>query len=432
MPSRIGLSPQTRNVLLTPRLLPVEGIRSDQAGNLTLPADLLAQAGLDPTEDLICEAVEGGLRLGSDTLRKVYVEVTSLCNLSCATCIRRAWHEPLGHMPPARFQRLLEGLPRPGPRNEVTLSFAGFGEPLAHPDFLEMVHLARAQGMRVELITNGTLLDAGLARALVELEVAQVAVSIDGGDEVTYAGVRGGQLQPVLAGVAALHKARRLARAPLSIGLAFVAMRRNVGSLPALLRLAADLEADFVSVSNVVPHTPEMAAEALWSRAAWVANFPVESWWPRLIMGRMDLDDVTRPALEAVWGQGLVTPLPEADAGRWRNRCRFVHEGVVAVAWDGRVAPCLSLLHTHPEYINGQWKTVQSYTVGHVDEQPLSAIWRDSTYRDFRRRVRVFDFPPCFACGGCPSTETNEEDCYGDPFPVCSECLWAQGIVLCP
>ena len=114
------------------------------------------------------------------------------------------------------------------------------------------------------------------------------------------------------------------------------------------------------------------------------------------------------------------------------NYCRFAHEGVLAVAWDGRVAPCLSLLHTHPEYVNEQWRTVEAYAVGCVDEQSLAAIWRTPAYREFRHRVRAFDFSHCFACGGCLLTESNREDCYGNPFPTCGECLWAQGLVLCP
>ncbi len=72
------------------------------------------------------------------------------------------------------------------------------------------------------------------------------------------------------------------------------------------------------------------------------------------------------------------------------------------------------------------------YTVGQIEESPLSAIWQEPEYRAFRRWLCAFDLPPCFGCGGCPSTESNREDCTGDPFPVCSECLWAQGIVLCP
>ena len=146
----------------------------------------------------------------------------------------------------------------------------------------------------------------------------------------------------------------------------------------------------------------------------------------------MTLDDQSRPALAALLDHGPTWPPPGAAGGPQRNHCRFIHEGMLAVAWDGRVAPCLSLLHTHPEYVNGHWKTVRSYAVGHVDERPLAEIWRDTTYREFRRRVRDFDFPACFACGGCPDTDTNATDCYGSPFPSCGECLWAQGIVLCP
>ena len=236
----------------------------------------------------------------------------------------------------------------------------------------------------------------------------------------------------MLANAAALLEARRRARRPLTIGLAFVAMRRNIASLPHLMQLAGRLGVDFVSVSNVIPHTPEMAGEALWNRAAWTTSFAPESWRPRLTLAALDLDETTRPALQAIWGAGLAAPLPALDSDARRNYCRFAHEGVTCVAWDGRVAPCLSLLHTHPEYVNEQWRRVERYVVGYVDQRPLAEIWRDASYRDFRGQVRAFDYSHCFVCGGCPLTESNEEDCYGNPFPACGECLWAQGIILCP
>ena len=82
-------------------------------------------------------------------------------------------------MPLARYMQLLDGLPAgaQSPGHTVTLSLSGFGEPLVHPEFLTLVRLAREQGMRVEIITNGTLLDAALARELVTLDVAQVTIS---------------------------------------------------------------------------------------------------------------------------------------------------------------------------------------------------------------------------------------------------------------
>jgi MoaA/NifB/PqqE/SkfB family radical SAM enzyme len=218
----------------------------------------------------------------------------------------------------------------------------------------------------------------------------------------------------------------------MAVGAAFVATRRNVDSLPGLLKFAQDLQLDFVSVSNVVPHTAEMAAETLWRQAAWATTFRPQGWRPQVMMGHLDVEDRTLPALVAIAASGPVFPPSWLDGGAGRNYCRFVREGMLAVRWDGCVSPCLSLLHTHPEYVNDHWKTVHSHAVGHVDERGLAEIWRDAAYRELRTRVRSFDFSPCFACGGCPDTDTNESDCYGSPFPACGECLWAQGIVLCP
>lgn len=432
MPSTVGLgqaireTPESRYFTLAPP--------TGEGEPLTLPADLLAPAGLDTGDELIGEAGADGLRLKADALHKVYVEVTSACNLACATCIRNAWAEPLGHMPLARFARLLDGLPAvsASPHHSVTVSLSGFGEPLVHPEFLTFVRLARERGARVEIITNGTLLDAAMARELVALGVGQVTVSLDGGDEAAYAAIRGHAQAPAVAAVKALVEARRKMRRFVAVGVAFVATRRNIGSLPGLLALAHDLALDFVSVSNVVPHTPEMAADMLWGNAAWAASFPDTCWRPREELARMTLDDLSRPALKALLDHGLTWPRPGVADGPQRDHCRFAHEGMLAVAWDGRVAPCLSLLHTHKEYVNGHWKTVRSAVVGQVDERPLMDIWRDLAYRDLRRRLRAFDFSPCLACGGCPETDGNETDCYGSPFPACGECLWAQGIVLCP
>ncbi|MBE3134821.1 MAG: radical SAM protein [Acidobacteria bacterium] len=410
---------------------PAGAVSVDLSGQLVVSAEVLAQAGLEPGQAVIVEATAEGVRIVPDALRKVHVEITSHCNLDCAMCVRHGWQEPLGHMPLARFERLVEGLPVVSAQS-LTLAFSGFGEPLVHPAWQEMMRLARGRQHRVELITNGLLLDARAARTLVDLGVAQVTVSVDGGDEATYARMRGVPASAALAAVHYLLEARRHTRRPVAIGVAAVASRSTVASLPALLEWATDLRLDFVSIGNLVPHTEDMAGEILWEHAGWASAFRQASWRPRLLVGRFDAEEATRPLAIAVWGRGLTYPSPSVDEGRWRNRCRFAHEGMCAVSWDGRVSPCLSLLHNHTEYINAQTRRVHEHVVGHIDEQPLAAIWRDSAFREFRQRVRAFDFPACFHCGGCPLTETNDQDCYGNPAPVCGECLWAQGIVLCP
>jgi MoaA/NifB/PqqE/SkfB family radical SAM enzyme len=366
-----------------------------------------------------------------DALKKVYVESTSHCNLDCRMCVRHAWSEALGRMSVERFERLIAGLPAPS-ASPVTLTFGGFGEPLVHPEWRRFLALARARQLRVEIITNGLLLDEAAAAEMVSLGVDQVTVSFDGGDAKAYAWMRGTSADDALAAIHHLRDARRRTRRPMAVGVAAVVTRSNVAGLPMLLEWASDLKLDFVSIGNLVPHTEEMAREILWERAGWASVFRPAAWRPQLRVGRFDMEEATRPLAAALAERGLVYPSPSADPATWRNYCRFAHEGMCAVGWDGRVAPCLSLLHTHAEFINNQTRSVDAFVVGRVDDQPLADIWLGEAFEDFRRRVRAFDFPPCFHCGGCHFTETNQEDCYRNPAPVCGECPWAQGIVLCP
>jgi MoaA/NifB/PqqE/SkfB family radical SAM enzyme len=284
----------------------------------------------------------------------------------------------------------------------------------------------------VELITNGTTMSALLAQRLAELGVAQVTVSIDGGEDDAYRAMRAADRAPTLDALARLREHARRGSHRMSIGVACVATRQTVGSLPALIASAQRLRLDFVSISNVVPHTRALAESALCEHATQVSNMRPESWRPHLSIGRFDLNDTTRPLLEALLKPLPVIPPPVFDRGEWHNHCRFVREGIVAVSWDGRVAPCLSLLYGHTEHLGGRDKTVRSFEVGRVETRPLRDIWRDAGFREFRAQVRKFDMSPCLSCGGCDISETNESDCFGTPFPACSECLWAQGLVLCP
>ena len=84
--------------------------------------------------------------------RKIYVEISNLCNLSCAFCpgTKRAHRR----MQPAEFTKLL---PKLRPYTDF-LYFHIMGEPLCHPHLAEFLELAGRQGFKVILTTNGTLL----------------------------------------------------------------------------------------------------------------------------------------------------------------------------------------------------------------------------------------------------------------------------------
>jgi len=57
--------------------------------------------------------------------------------------------------------------------------FSG-GEPMVRSDLFELAAYARSLGLHVVLSTNGTLIDAQVAKRFVELEFAYIGISLDG------------------------------------------------------------------------------------------------------------------------------------------------------------------------------------------------------------------------------------------------------------
>ena len=90
-----------------------------------------------------------------------WLEPTSACNLSCDGCYREnvsGSHKPLPEVREeiAAFRRL---------RNSDGISIAG-GDPLMHPDIVEIVRTVREMGMKPILNTNGGRLSLPLLREL--------------------------------------------------------------------------------------------------------------------------------------------------------------------------------------------------------------------------------------------------------------------------
>ena len=122
------------------------------------------------------------------------------------------------------------------------------------------------------------------------------------------------------------------------------------------------------------------------------------------------------------------TPLAPEHEGL----CPFLQRRSASVRWDGRVGPCLPLLHTHTVCLNGHTRTWPDFTFGSLRERGLGEIWSASEYRDFRSKLDEFAFAPCTTCNSCDLPDINNEDCFGNVHPACGGCLWSQGFIQCP
>ena len=413
----------------------------------------------------------------ADPLTKIYVEPTNRCNLSCVTCIRHSWDESFEDMAWPVYQALIDGLA--DFPDAKTIAFAGFGEPLLHPRLPEMVRLAHVNGLRTEMASNAMLLTSSLAEQLIDAGLDQFTVSIYGTSNESLGAVRPGtSLEEITDNVRKLYwwSAKKCATqldiektlreeilthmkdsggstlafldmtsfkvpiegaldpvplAPLKIGIEFVAMKSNIHELPALQKIAKNIRASFVLVSNVLPYTSELQDEILYSLEPTSYDGQGDDRNPLWILPKMDWSWETLKSISTIASQQANLSYLGIDLNQRNNYCPFIRPGSLALSCHGSVSPCPPLMHSHTCYIRGWKKFFRRCECGSLREQSLKSLWLQPDYVAFRERVRKFEFSPCTDCGGCEYSEKNEEDCQGNPFPVCGDCLWARGILRC-
>lgn len=84
------------------------------------------------------------------TFKKAYLEITNVCNLSCAFC--PGTRREKGSLTPGQFQILAQRL---RPHTEY-LYLHLMGEPLLHPQLGELLRRAEELAFQVVVTTNGT------------------------------------------------------------------------------------------------------------------------------------------------------------------------------------------------------------------------------------------------------------------------------------
>ena len=369
------------------------------------------------------------------TPRKLYVEATSYCNLNCEMCFRKSWiNEKHGNI---RADAVLRVFDEPMFMESVqTVFFGGMGEPLIHPDIMKMIAAVKAKGKRVEIISNGTSIDRERAAKLIGLGVDELWISIDSFDSEGYERIQvGSSFAEVVRNIRAFNELRR--GTDVKLGLTFVLMKSNILQLTAFERFTEDMLADDVNISNMIPNVLSMESETLAYQTIFEDNIHPHYYdkeKTQVAMIRMTEDDlVENPGIERLLDRYRTLLWRGKPLLRRENSCRFITDGCCFLRWDGEVMPCMGLLHSAHTCLHGTLRTVMSHSFGSIYNNTLTGVWNSEAYAKFRERVAAFNFAPCTFCGGCARREGTKDDCIntGDR-PVCSACLWGQGVARCP
>jgi radical SAM protein with 4Fe4S-binding SPASM domain len=323
---------------------------------------------------------------------ELQVEITGSCNLACPMCLvryRPALNRAQGSMPFELFRRVADALP-----DLQVITLQGLGEPLLAPALFDMVEYASGRHARMGFNTNGTLLTREVSERLVRAGLAWLHVSLDGATAATYEGIRdGASYDRVRRNVADLVDVkRRLGTESPRLSLVLVAMRRNIGELPDVVRLAASWGVEQLWVQNLshsfADTDPSGSYQEIRRFAEEQALWSGEGLEAAGLFGEAAVlaDELgLRLRLPRLPGAGPPGPAEPAVPHRppgcdWPWRSAYITH-------RGRVQPCCMVMGSDRLYL------------GDLAEQEFPVIWSGAPYQAFR--AGLLDGKPNPVCQGC-------------------------------
>lgn len=117
-------------------------------------------------------------------IEQVYIELTNVCNFNCAFCPNEIMTRKKGFMKPDLAKKILDEI------SEINLTkkvmFHLMGEPLLHPNLLELIQYANEKDIGVILNTNGSKLDDKKLKDIYQPGISSLVISYQTPTRETY------------------------------------------------------------------------------------------------------------------------------------------------------------------------------------------------------------------------------------------------------
>ena len=304
------------------------------------------------------------LQFSEDKKPVVVWNATRACNLKCVHCYAQAQAKgQKNELDTQQAKIMIDDLSEFG---APVILFSG-GEPLMRKDLIELARYAVNKGMRAVISTNGTLIDRDKAKALKDIGLSYVGVSLDGMEEINdkFRGKKGA-FQLALTGI------RNCRKAGLKVGLRFTINRLNAAEIPFIFDLLEkeeiprvcfyhlvysgrgsnlqdqdlDHEETRQAVDLIIERTQDLHQRGFEKEVLTVDN---HADGPYLYLKMVEEGNArAREVLE----------LLKMNEGNSSGR------GIGCISWDGSV------------YADQFWR---HHSFGNIKERPFSSIWTDLT-----------------------------------------------------
>ena len=271
----------------------------------------------------------------------VEIDLTNACNHRCSFCF---YAEHLAADRSSLSTELIkERLTEMKALGTRGVSFTGGGEPMLHKDFVSIIEHARAIGLDIGLITNGSAITPRNVESLVR-SLTWVRVSMAGGDAPSYSKVQGvDHFQRVISNLALLSDTRKRLGLALNIGVRMLCTPDNIATVRGLATVAANARVDYLQLAPDQFTTDE---GAFWNAPETRAEFDACK----------DILSASSTALLTsgyVWYQHLIDVAQSCHA----------HFFMIAIQAEGDVGYCKNA------------RGAEKFSIGNINQMTLKEIW---------------------------------------------------------
>jgi mycofactocin radical SAM maturase len=310
-------------------------------------------------------------------------EVTYACNLSCIHCLSDSGRKKPDELTTEQCLTVIDQLAAA----KVFQFNIGGGEPFMRPDFLDLMDHAHQKGMVTCISTNGTLIDAQIARRL-DHPLVYIQVSLDGATPASNDAVRGkGSFDKVIKALEHLRTRQ------IEVSINTVLTRRSYPELDELVKLAADYGAK-LRVSRFRPSGRGKQS------------------WADLNVSRQQMADFSQwlsSHLKVSTGDSFFSVATEERRSLGLNMCGAC-KLTCCLSPEGKVYPCAFL--QEPEF-----------QAGKLPQDDFVNLWQTAkVFHSFRQ----LEIKSCESChrfdlchGGCPAIAYHTQRKLGLPDPEC-------------
>ena len=329
---------------------------------------------------------------------RAWFSITGKCNLLCTHCPRSFLddaHLSSAEMEPAVFERVKAQV---FPHLELCrIGGNNFGEQLFSRHWNDYSADMRAFPFTPWVITNGQVLNASRIRELVAAGYV-VDISIDAASEEKYREIRGASLAHLVEHVTAIAAERERvdatqapARRRCRIIFSFTAFAENIAELPALVKLAASLHVDEITVTHYMPTLEEQRFQSLFYHQSTANRLFEES---RALATQLGVEMRLPPAYED-------RSLSQVSCLKPPVKKRMRHRAPDETAPSDLPPPCLHPWTSVSINEKGQvYPCCQSnLLLGDLRTSSFEEIWNGRRYQRLRRTVNSAN--PLSDCRRC-------------------------------